>query len=161
MRWAFWRNSRNTKTEVPPASIGRTKVGKQSAPLSGGDHAAAFSICGMSYGDRTIVMGSTPVDESTSRILRAYEASDRRAFECACSECGDLSELAWSMIEWKPGEPEAAVFRRAHFEALLPARFKPEMVAKGGWRATNWTKPCSSRHGRQSASTGCLPKPST
>jgi len=90
----------------------------------------------LSYGDRKIVMGSTPVDEATSRILRAYESSDRRVFECACPECGALSELSWGMIEWKSGEPDSAAFRCPHCEALVPERFKPEMVANGGWRAT-------------------------
>lgn len=90
----------------------------------------------LSYGDRKIVMGSTPVDEATSRILRAYEASDRRVFECACPECGALSEITWAMIEWKANDPESAAFRCPHCEELVSERFKPEMVANGAWRAT-------------------------
>nr|WP_306266472.1 phage terminase large subunit family protein [Pararhizobium sp. IMCC3301] len=90
----------------------------------------------LSYGDRKIVMGSTPVDEATSRIVRAYERSDQRVFECACPECGALTELTWAMIEWLPDEPETAAFRCPHCEELIDERHKPGMVQDGAWRAT-------------------------
>ena len=90
----------------------------------------------LSYGDRKIVMGSTPVDEDTSRILAAYERSDRRVYECPCPECGLFAELRWANIEWPPDEPQAAAWRCPNCEALVSERHKPKMVAKGAWRAT-------------------------
>lgn len=45
----------------------------------------------MSYGTRRkVVMMSTPVDEATSRILRAYEEGDQRVWELPCLQCGDF-----------------------------------------------------------------------
>ncbi|KTQ95133.1 terminase [Aureimonas ureilytica] len=90
----------------------------------------------LSYGDRKIVMGSTPVDEATSRICRAYGASDQRVYEVPCPACGTFTELAWGMIEWEADRPETAAFRCPHCDALVPAMEKPGMVAKGHWRAT-------------------------
>jgi phage terminase large subunit GpA-like protein len=90
----------------------------------------------LSYGDRKIVLGSTPVDEATSRVLRAYEASDGRVYECACPSCGALTEVLWKHIEWKPGQPETAAFRCPHCDALVDERHKPGMIRDGGWRIT-------------------------
>lgn len=90
----------------------------------------------LSYGDRKIVMGSTPVDEATSRILRAYSASDGRVYECRCPECGGMTEILWRHIEWRPDAPETAAFRCPHCEALIEERHKPGMIRDGGWRIT-------------------------
>lgn len=90
----------------------------------------------LSYGDRKIIMGSTPVDEATSRVLRAYEASDQRVYEVPCPECGIFSEITWSAIEWQHDQPETAAWRCPHCDALVPEARKAEMVAAGAWRAT-------------------------
>ena len=101
-----------------------------------GDPVALAERRTLSYGDRKIVLGSTPVDEATSRVLRAYERSDQRVFECACPACGALTELAWRHIEWLPDQPETAAFRCPHCEELIEERHKPQMVQNGAWRAT-------------------------
>ena len=44
----------------------------------------------MTFPNRKIIQGSTPIDEETSHICRAYEASDQRVFEVPCPECGGL-----------------------------------------------------------------------
>ncbi|WP_062018062.1 phage terminase large subunit family protein [Aureimonas sp. AU4] len=90
----------------------------------------------LSYGDRKIVMGSTPVDETTSRICRAYAASDQRIYEVPCPACGTFTELTWSMIEWEADRPQTAAFRCPHCDALVPETEKPSMIAAGHWRAT-------------------------
>lgn len=90
----------------------------------------------LSYGDRKIVMGSTPVHESTSRIVRAYEKSDQRVYECACPSCGAFTELKWGHIEWQPDQPATAAFRCPHCEDLIDEKHKPQMVAGGHWRVT-------------------------
>jgi phage terminase large subunit GpA-like protein len=53
----------------------------------------------LSFGNRKIIMGSTPTFEATSHVLRAYAASDQRVFEIPCVECGSFVELTWRMIE--------------------------------------------------------------
>ncbi|QGZ94882.1 phage terminase large subunit family protein [Terricaulis silvestris] len=90
----------------------------------------------LSYPDRKIIMGSTPTNYETGHVLRAYEQSDQRIYESVCPECGGLTEIQWRHIEWPKGEPEKAAFRCPHCEALIPERFKAQMVSNGAWRAT-------------------------
>ncbi|MEM0978428.1 MAG: phage terminase large subunit family protein [Pseudomonadota bacterium] len=90
----------------------------------------------LSFADRKIVLGSTPVHEASSPILRAYKQSDMRVWEVPCPKCGVFSELAWGQIEWPEGEPSKAKWRCPSCEALILERHKSEMVAKGSWRAT-------------------------
>ncbi|GGD12001.1 terminase [Aureimonas glaciei] len=90
----------------------------------------------LSYADRKIVMGSTPVDELTSPIVRAYDASDRRVYECPCPCCGTFTELKWSMIEWPADRPDEAAYRCPDCEELVGEDRKPWMIEHGRWRAT-------------------------
>ena len=90
----------------------------------------------LSYADRKIVMGSTPVDEDTSRVLAAYDRSDARVYEVPCPDCGAFAELRWANIEWEPDRPETAAWRCPHCDALVDERHKARMVREGRWRAT-------------------------
>ncbi|MGR3464075.1 phage terminase large subunit family protein [Limimaricola sp.] len=90
----------------------------------------------LSFADRKIVLGSTPIFEETSQVLRSYAQSDARVFEVPCPDCGTFTEITWGMIEWPEGKPEAAAFRCPHCEELIEERHKPAMVAAGAWRAT-------------------------
>lgn len=90
----------------------------------------------MSFANRKIVLGSTPTDEATSNVLRAYAASDQRVFELACPECGERTEITWQNIEWQPDRPETAAFRCPSCEELIAERHKPAMIEGGLWRAT-------------------------
>ena len=90
----------------------------------------------LSFPNRKIVFGSTPVHEETSHVLRAYAQSDARVFEVPCPNCGALAELEWSAIVWDEGAPETARWRCPHCAAEAPERLKPAMVAEGRWRAT-------------------------
>ncbi len=90
----------------------------------------------LSFPDRRIIMGSTPVHEETSHVLRAYAQSDQRVFEVPCPECGTFTEIRWEHIVWDPGEPDTARFRCPACEAEIAERHKSSMVAQGTWRAT-------------------------
>ena len=90
----------------------------------------------LSFPDRKIVLGSTPLGEETSHILRAYAASDQRVFEVPCPSCGALTEIEWEHIEWEEGRPETAAFRCPHCKELIAERFKVGMVTAGQWRST-------------------------
>jgi phage terminase large subunit GpA-like protein len=90
----------------------------------------------LSYADRKIVIGSTPLDAETSNVLRAYAASDRRVFEVPCAACGSFSEILWKHIEWPPERPQDAAFRCPHCAELVPELHKPAMVEAGRWRVT-------------------------
>lgn len=90
----------------------------------------------MSFPDRKIVIGSTPVHEDTSHVLRAWAESDQRVFEVPCPECDTPAELQWSEIQWPDGRPEEAAWCCPACGVVVPERHKPAMVARGAWRAT-------------------------
>jgi phage terminase large subunit GpA-like protein len=90
----------------------------------------------LSFANRKIVIGSTPLQEDTSHVLRAYAASDGRVFEVPCPECGAFHEIGWADIVWEPDRSETARFKCPACEALIDERHKPAMVAAGAWRAT-------------------------
>jgi len=90
----------------------------------------------LSFADRKIVLGSTPLIEETSNVLRSYAQSDQRVFEVPCPECGAFTEIIWSHIEWEPDRPDTAIFRCPHCLKPVFEKHKPAMVAAGRWRAT-------------------------
>lgn len=90
----------------------------------------------LTFSNRKIIRGSTPVDEDTSTISREYAASDRRIYELKCVECGEFAEPQWSQIQWEKGKPETARWACPHCGTLLEERFKAQMIADGRWRAT-------------------------
>ncbi|MCF6232081.1 MAG: phage terminase large subunit family protein [Rhodobacteraceae bacterium] len=103
---------------------------------SEGDPVALAEKRTLSYSNRKIVMGSTPVDESTSRILRAYEKSDQRIYECPCPHCGEFQEIKWADIRWEPDQPETAHWVCPSCGAVTEESGKTSMVHAGRWRAT-------------------------
>lgn len=90
----------------------------------------------LSFANRKIVLGSTPLEADTSNVLRSYAASDQRVYEVPCPACGGFTEILRSHIEWEPGKPATAAFRCPHCETLVEERHKPAMVEAGRWRAT-------------------------
>jgi phage terminase large subunit GpA-like protein len=101
-----------------------------------GDPIALGVMRSQTFAQRKIIMGSTPVFEETSRIIRAYNEGDGRVFEVPCPECGALNEILWAHIEWEADKPETAAYRCPHCAALVPERFKAQMVEAGAWRIT-------------------------
>lgn len=88
----------------------------------------------LAHPDRKIIRGSTPTDEITSTIHRAYLESDQRIFEVPCPHCGGLFEILWEHIVWPQGEPEKAACACPHCNKLIEERFKLQMIADGQWR---------------------------
>ncbi len=89
----------------------------------------------LSFANRKIILGSTPVLEETSHVLRAYGESDQRVYEVPCPACGAFTEILWKHIEWELDRPETAAFRCPECKALIEERHKAGMVGKGTWRA--------------------------
>lgn len=108
--------------------------------VSAGDEGDPVSLAirrTMTYGTRRkIVMASTPVDEATSRIARAYAEGDCRIWELPCLHCGDFHELTWAMIQWPEGKPEDAHFVCPSCGCITREADKPAMIEQGRWRAT-------------------------
>jgi phage terminase large subunit GpA-like protein len=91
----------------------------------------------LSFPDRKIIVGSTPLDESMSHVSHCYEQSDQRIFECPCPACGVYNEILWRHIEWPEGKPEQAAYRCPHCQESIDESHKPEMVKHALWRATH------------------------
>lgn len=90
----------------------------------------------LSFANRKIIMGSTPVLEETSHVLRAYAESDMRVFEVPCPSCGCFHEVEWKHIEWEPARPDTASFRCPSCNDLVHELHKPGMTSQGRWRIT-------------------------
>lgn len=101
-----------------------------------GDPIALAEKRTMTFADRKIVLGSSPVHADTSRVCRAYEESDARVYEVPCPECGTFTEILWEHIVWPEGDPGAACYRCPECETEIDERHKPAMVEDGQWRAT-------------------------
>lgn len=90
----------------------------------------------LTFGNRKIVLASTPLHEESSRIARAYEQSDKRVWEVPCPHCQTFAEVLWKDIHWPPDCPAQAAWACPHCGAMTEDAAKPQMVAKGRWRAT-------------------------
>lgn len=90
----------------------------------------------LSFPDRKIVLGSTPVHDATSHVLRAYGQSDARVFEVPCPECGAHAEILWDQIVWDDGAPDTARWKCPNCRSEIAERHKAQMVKAGAWRAT-------------------------
>jgi phage terminase large subunit GpA-like protein len=106
----------------------------------------------LSYPNRKIVIGSTPLLEDTSNVLRSYALSDQRIFEVPCPDCGGFTEIKWQHIEWLtatnvavernlstgnklPVGGNGAAFRCPHCATLVDEKHKAGMVSAGRWCA--------------------------
>ncbi len=87
----------------------------------------------LAFADRKIIIGSTPIDEETSNVLRAYALSDQATFQLPCPDCGTFNFIRWRHIEWEPGRPETAGYRCPTCEELIPERHKMGMLDRGDW----------------------------
>ncbi len=108
------------------------------------------------YGNRKIVLASTPLAEETSRIIRTFNLSDRRVYELPCPGCGDFAEVKWSDIQWPKDRPEDAYWATPCCGTVVEDRQKPALVEAGRWRAT---RPNVEGHAgfQLTALTSCLP----
>lgn len=117
------------------------EVGAEGDPIKLGENRT------MTFANRKIIVGSTPVFADTSHVLRSYGQSDKRVFEVPCPECGVFTEIMWSHIVWpkdideKSGivikeYPEDAVFECPHCKAKIDERRKRAMVTAWHWRIT-------------------------
>jgi phage terminase large subunit GpA-like protein len=105
-------------------------------PSAEGDPISLGEMRTLTFANRKIIIGSTPIFEDTSAVIRGYGESDRRVYEVPCPECGGYTEIMWQHIVWPEGEPSAAAFQCPHCNEIIPERHKPAMVAAGLWRAT-------------------------
>ncbi len=90
----------------------------------------------LSFANRKIIVGSTPLDEDTSHVLRLWAQSDQRVFEVPCPHCADPFELLWKHIEWPDGKPEQACAVCPSCGGVIEESDKRDMVEAGQWTIT-------------------------
>lgn len=78
---------------------------------------------------------STPVDESTSRIARQFEISDKRYYHVPCPHCNEYQKLEFTNLKWDKDKPETAAYFCAHCGEEIKEHNKSFMLARGKWIA--------------------------
>jgi phage terminase large subunit GpA-like protein len=125
--------------------------------LSEGDPISLAVQRTLSFANRKILVGSTPLDAATSHVCRLYAQSDQRVYEVPCPECGSFAEIRWADIEWPENRPEDAAWRCPHCRELVAEQHKASMVCGGHWRALRPDAPPSHRGYRINALVSSLP----
>ncbi|GJG92847.1 phage terminase large subunit family protein [Cupriavidus pauculus] len=100
-----------------------------------------------SFWNRKIILGSTPTVKGFSRIEKSYANSDQRRYHVPCPHCGEMQVLEWGGpdtaygFKWDKDEhgtglPDTVYYVCRHNGCVIHDVDKPEMVARGEWRAT-------------------------
>ena len=85
---------------------------------------------------RKLLLVSTPTLESTSRIAREFERSDKRYYFVPCPFCDHQQRLLFERLHWQAGDPNTVQYSCESCEKLIDERHKMTMLAQGQWRAT-------------------------
>jgi phage terminase large subunit GpA-like protein len=80
---------------------------------------------------------STPLDESTSRIARAFENSDQRYYYVPCPDCGEKQKLKFENLKWEAGEYDTVLYYCEHCGVGIQEHKKSFMLAGGEWIPEN------------------------
>lgn len=88
------------------------------------------------FARRKVLLVSTPTIKGLSRIEKEYLASDQRRYFVPCPHCNHYDWIRWSNIRWEPEAPKTAALACTNCGSLIEEHHKPEMLARGEWRAT-------------------------
>jgi phage terminase large subunit GpA-like protein len=102
-----------------------------------GDAVALATQRTLTWPNRRIITGGTPLDASTSTITRLYAESNQQVWEVPCPACGGFSEIKWEDIQWPECHPEDACWKCLRCGALIAEKHKAAMATEGRWRAQN------------------------
>lgn len=96
------------------------------------------------FGNRKIIIVSTPTIKGASKIDDWYQKSDKREFYVTCPHCGEEHTLKWDYVKWAKDEdgnalPMTAAMYCPECGAKERGPFKPDLniLATGKWKATN------------------------
>ena len=98
----------------------------------------------MTWPNRKLVFGGTPLDTQTSTIARLYAESNQQVWEVPCPSCGTFHEIVWESLQWPENRPEEAAWCCPSCEELIPEKHKGAMTRQGVWTAKN--PPAGNRH---------------
>lgn len=102
------------------------------------------------YYNRKIIVGSTPLEEATSRIAQLFREGDQRRYFVPCPQCGhmapfvfsrrtgegdDKEEISGHRMRWPEGKPDEAFFECERSGCVIEHKFKRWMIERGEWRA--------------------------
>lgn len=85
--------------------------------------------------NRKLVLSSTPTIEGTSRIAKAYAASDRRRFWVPCPHCEHRQVLRWEQVSWTGDDAQSARYSCEACGADWTDSQRWAAVRLGEWRA--------------------------
>lgn len=96
------------------------------------------------FGNRKIIIVSTPTIKGTSKIDEWYEKSDQRQFFVKCPHCHEAHVLKWENVVWDKDEEGNALPLTARMYCpecgcLTRGAYKldPKLLATGHWKAGN------------------------
>ena len=102
-------------------------------PLEEGDPITLSINRTMSFADRKILRGSTPVGGEASSIIAAYEESDQGVFRIGCPHCSHRFQPLWVNLKWPKDRPEEAELECPECEGRIPEKLKAQLVDSGDW----------------------------
>ena len=85
---------------------------------------------------RKVFLVSTPTLKGLSRIVREFEASDKRYYYLPCPKCNYMQPLKFEQLRWKEGLPINVKYECIDCEETFTEHHKTEMLEKGKWIAT-------------------------
>lgn len=96
------------------------------------------------FGNRKIILVSTPTIKGTSKIFEKFEESDQRHFLLKCPHCGTRHEMKWANVHWDKDEEGNALPMTARMYCpecgcKVRGAYKPDpkMLETGKWKAMN------------------------
>lgn len=82
------------------------------------------------------LLTSTPLDEGTCRITRAYLETSQQKYFVPCLQCGHAFVITFADIQWPKGQPDKAVLVCPSCGRPHDDFDKPEQLRNGEWRGT-------------------------
>lgn len=104
-------------------------------PTKSGDPVDLAELRTETFWDAKIIKVSSPEYEATSRIKKAYQASDMRKYHVPCTHCGKFQVLMKKHMFWPDDKPGEAYYVCEHCGVHLDDGDKIEMVRNGKWIA--------------------------
>jgi phage terminase large subunit GpA-like protein len=91
---------------------------------------------------RKIILTCSPTSANTSRIAKAYAASDKREYYVPCphAQCGEFQTLKWAQVKWDNSlplveRPASAYYQCEHCLGAWDEQMRLRAVEDGQWRA--------------------------
>ena len=113
-------------------------------PASAGSEGDPISLAfkrSQTYWNRVLILGSTPTEEDTSRIEKAWNESDQRYYFVPCVHCGEFQKFEFKQVKIPQDKKGNYISADAYYECpyckgKIDDSDKIVMVKNGEWKAT-------------------------